>query len=227
MKTFLWYKKKILFSSKGKLAGLIIIPIIYYVLYTALKVDHNISMFFFGISIPLMYTYVLFTVGDLTRVNCFIAAGERLKKMWLANVCFVTFVGIIMSLIFQGAAGLYFCKDLKECADHYLITLCQIPFVAFFVGLSTLHFRNYSKGEVAVSSVFALLNALFFFLPMLALVTDLTLDIRIAGILGIVGLAGMFLLNIYMSFSDNETLVMNAAKEISLYDKSMLGLNEE
>ena len=32
---------------------------------------------------------------------------------------------------------------------------------------------------------------------------------------------------IYMNFSDNEALVMNATKEISSYDKSMLGLDEE
>lgn len=85
MKTFLWYKRKILFSSKKKIAGLIIIPFIYFVFYSVLKIDFNISMFFFGISIPLLYTYVLFTVGDLTRVNCFIAAGERPKNIWLAR----------------------------------------------------------------------------------------------------------------------------------------------
>lgn len=227
MNTFLWYKRKILLSSKMKIAGIIIIPLIYFVLYSLLKVDFNISMFFSGISIPLMYTYALFTVGDLTRVNCFIAAGEKPKNIWLANMFFVIFVSLIMSLIFQMVAGLFFCKDLKTCVEFYVITLCELPFVAFFVGLSTLHFRNYSHSEVVISSAFAVLNALFFFLPMLGLIKDLIIDHRIAYILGIIGLIGTIFLNIYMRFSDNETLVMNAAKEISLYDKSLLGLDEE
>lgn len=227
MKMFFWYKRKILFSSKKKIAGLIIMPVIYLVLYSLLRVDSNISMFFLGISIPLLNTYVLFTVGDLMRVNCYIAAGERPKNIWLANMFFVTLTGLIMSLIFQGAAVLAFGKTLKDCVEFYVITLCEVPLVAFFVGLSTLHFRNYSRNEVIFASIFAVLNALFFFLPMLGLIMNLTLDRRMAFIIGTVGLIGTIVLNIYMNLSDNETLVMNASREISSYDKVLLGLDEE
>lgn len=229
MKTFLWYKKKILLSVKRKIAGIIIIPLIYFFLYWWLKVDSNIVIFFSGISISLIYTYTLFTMGDLTRVNCFIAAGEKPKNIWLANLFFVTFIGLIMCLIFQVAAGIFFFKDLKKCAEFCVITLCEVPFVTFLVGLSTLHFRKYSRTESLIASVFALLNAAAFFLPMLGLITSLKLklDLRLSVILGIIGLIGTIFLMIYMNFSDNEALVMNATKEISSYDKSMLGLDEE
>lgn len=224
---FLWYKKKVLFRSKTKIAGLIIMPILYFVLYSIFKVNIRTSMFFLGISVPLLYTYVLFTVGDITRVNCYIAAGEQPKRMWFANMFFVTLTGLIMSLISQGIAALVFGKTLNECLEFFVITLCEAPLVALSIGLSTLHFRNHSRIEVVVASIFAVLNALLFFLPMSDLIMNLALDRKIAYIMGIVGFIGTFILNIYMNFSDNETLIMNAAKQVSSYDKALLGLDGE
>lgn len=227
MKTFLWYKRKVLFSSKIKVASLIIMPIIYLVICSLLKVDFDVSMFFGGISIPLVYTYVLFTVGDLNRVTCFIAAGEKPKHIWLANMIFIALTGFLMSTIFQGITILVFKGISNTCVEYFLITLCEVPLVTFFVGLSTLHFRNNTHSELIFSSFFSVLNAFLFFLPMLSLIIKLTLNIRTAYIIGIVGLIGTIILNIYMNSSDNETLVINTAMGISSYDKALLGLDAE
>ena len=48
-----------------------------------------------------------------------------------------------------------------------------------------------------------------------------------AAVPAVVGLLGTIMLSVYMDTSDNETLVRNAIKEISVYDKALLGLDEE
>lgn len=227
MRAFLWYKRKVLFSSKWKMIWLIIIPVIYLLLYSILEIDSNVSMFFFGISIHLIYTYVLFTAGDLSRVNCIIAAGEKPKSIWLANIVFIAATGLIMSFIFQAASAILLTKTFKELMNFYLITLCELPLVVSFLALSTIHFRHNSKNEIIISSIFAVINGLSFFLPMLDLLIDLKLDRYCANIMGIVGMIAIILLNTYMNHSDNETLVMNSDSEISSYDVSLLGLNGE
>ena len=227
MKTLLWYKAKILLNAKQKMAGIVIIPIVYVILNCLLKVNYDTMMSLVGLGVPLLYTYALFSVGDLLRVNCYIAAGKKAKSIWMANLLFVTFIGLIMSLISQTACLFVFGKTLKESALFFVFTVCFAPLVAFFVGLSTVHFRNYSKNEVMFASVVAVLNALVFFLPLLSRLVLLRIDIRVAVIVAVIGLLGTIILSFYMNTTDNETLVRNAMKEISAYDKAMLGLDEE
>ncbi len=227
MKTFLWYKAKTLWNAKPKIAGLVIIPIVYVLLNCLLKVNYATMMSFVGLGIPLMYTYVLFSAGDLFRVNCYIAAGQTSKSMWTANLVFVTVIGLMMSLISQVVCSFVFSKTLKESALFFAFTVCFAPLVAFFVGLSTVHFRNYSKNEVMFASVVAVLNALVFFLPLLSRFVVFRMDMQAALIAAVIGWFGTIVLFFYMNTTDNETLVRNAMKEISAYDKAMLGLDEE
>lgn len=227
MKTFLWYKMKILVSAKQKVARIVVIPIVYVMLNCLLKVDYDTMMSFVGLGVPLLYTYALFSVGDLFRVNCYIAAGKKSKSMWTANLVFVTSIGMIMSLISQVICLFVFSKTLKESVLFFVFTVCCAPLVAFFVGLSTVHFRNYSKKEVVFASVAAVLNALIFFLPLLSHLVLFHIGIKVALILAIFGLLGTIILSFYMNTTDNETLVRNAMKEISSYDRAMLGLDEE
>lgn len=227
MKTFLWYKAKILCSSKQKIAGLVVTPIVFVLLHSFLGVKYDTVMAFIGLCIPLSYTYILFSVGDLFRVNCYIAAGERSKSVWLANLVFVTGIGFISSLISQALCALVFGKTISESMIYFIFSVCYVPIVALFVGLSTVHFRNYSKNEVMFASVIAVLNALVFLLPLLSLLIPVVISIKILAVPAVVGLLGTIMLSIYMGTSDNEILVRNAIKEISVYDKALLGLDEE
>lgn len=227
MKTFLWYKVKVLSGSKTKIVGLIMMPIIFVLLHSFMGVEYDTIMALMGLSIPLSYTYVLFSVGDLFRVNCYIAAGERVKNVWLANLIFVTGIGLIATLLSQMLCALMFGRTIEENMLYFIISVCWVPVVTFFVGLSTVHFRNYSKNEVMFASVIAVLNALTFLLPLLSLLIPFLVSIAISAALALIGLLGTIMLAIYMDTTDNETLVRNAMKEISVYDKALLGLDGE
>lgn len=73
------------------------------------------------------------------------------------------------------------------------------------------------------ASVIAVLNALVFLLPLLSLLIPVVISIKILAVPAVVGLLGTIMLSIYMDTSDNEMLVRNAIKEISVYDKALLG----
>lgn len=227
MKTFLWYKVKVLSSSKSKLVGLIMMPIIFVLLHSFMGVEYDTIMALMGFSLPLSYTYILFSVGDLFRVNCYIAAGERVKNVWLANLIFVTGIGLIASLFSQMLCAVMFGRTIGETMLYFIISVCCVPVVTFFVGLSTVHFRNYSKNEVMFASVIAVFNALTFLLPLVSLLIPFAFSISISAALALIGFLGTIMLSVYMDTTDNETLVRNAIKEISVYDKALLGLDEE
>jgi hypothetical protein len=89
-----------------------------------------------------------------------------------------------------------------------------------------LHYRSYSKLEIVFASVFAVMNIFAFFIPLLDLLIPIALSLPIAACLGGGGLLGMIVLFYYMGTGDNETLVRNACKEVSDYDRVMLGMDE-
>ena len=225
MKAFLWYRSKLVLKP-GKIAGIVILPAIYMLLYTFLKVRYETLMSFAGLSIPLIYSYVMFSAGDLFRINCYIAAGQDSRKIWMANLILITAVGAVMSFLSQIVTTLATGHRVTEIPGYLLITLCLMPFVMLILGLSMLHYRNYSRSEIIFASVFAVINVLGFFIPLSALLIPIALNFAGAACLGGAGLLGMFLLFVYMGSGDNETLVRNAFKEISDYDLVMLGMGE-
>ncbi len=225
MKAFLWYKAKLVLKP-CKIAGLVILPAIYMLLYTFLKIGYETMMSFAGLAIPLIYSYVMFSAGDLFRINCYIAAGQDSRKIWMANLILITATGAIMSLLSQTVTSLAMGHPVSETLRYLLTSLCLIPFTMLMLGLSMLHYRSYSKFEIVFASVFAVMNIFAFFIPLLDLLIPIALSLPIAACLGGGGLLGMIVLFYYMGTGDNETLVRNACKEVSDYDRVMLGMDE-
>ncbi len=225
MKAFLWYRSKLILKP-GKIIGLVVIPTVYMLLYIFLKVRYEAIMSFTGLCIPLIYSYVVFSAGDLFRINCYIAAGQDSRKIWLSNLITITIPGLILSLLSQIIAGLAMGHAVSETGEFLLITLCLTPFTTLILGLSMLHYRNYTKFEIIFASVFAVINALVFFVPLVDLLRPVALTLPASAGLGEGGILGMIVLFFYMGSGDNETLVRNSSKEISDYDRTMLGMDE-
>ncbi len=76
------------------------------------------------------------------------------------------------------------------------------------------------------ASVIAVLNTLFFFAPLLELLIPVELPMGGAAIVGALSLAGIFVLKVLMEHNDNETLILNAMREVSAYDRILLGLDD-
>ncbi len=225
MNAFLWYKFKMMLKP-GKVAGMIICPVIYVVLNTALGVKAETVLNLSGLVIPLIYTQVLFSAGDLFRINCYVAAGKKAKDLWLVNLLLTTGAGLVASAVTTSVGAFVLGIGLKETFGILTTGLFFAPTAAFMIGLSTIHYRNYSKLEVIFASVIAVLNLFFFFAPLLELLIPVKLSIMGAGAAGSVSLAGLFGLIILMEHNDNETLIRNAMREVSVYDRMFLGLDD-
>ncbi|MCR5584459.1 MAG: hypothetical protein K6F63_03370 [Lachnospiraceae bacterium] len=225
MNAFLWYKIKMMLKPK-KVAGMIICPVIYVALNTAFGAKAGTVLKLSGLAIPLIYTQVLFSAGDLFRINCYVAAGKKAKDLWIVNMLVTTVAGLAASVLTTFAGALVYRLGLKETLD----ILAEVPIfattAAFLIGLSTIHYRNYSKFEVIFASVIAVLNTLFFFAPLLELLIPVELPMGGAAIVGALSLAGIFVLKVLMGHNDNETLILNAMREVSAYDRMLLGLDD-
>ncbi|MCR5584035.1 MAG: hypothetical protein K6F63_01210 [Lachnospiraceae bacterium] len=223
MNAFIWYKIKMMLKPK-KLAGMILCPVIYVVLNTLLGVSSEITLKLSGLAIPLIYTQVLFSVGDFFRINCYVAAGKRSKDLWLANAVVTTAAGLAASILTTIAGTIVFGIGLKEMPDILATVLFFSPTAAFLIGLSTIHYRNYSRFELIFASVIAVLNTLVFFAPLPELLFPVKLPLIGVGIAGAASLAGLIVLQVLMAHNDNETLILNAMRESSAYDRMLLGL---
>ena len=225
MNAFLWYKIKMMLKVK-KVAGMILCPVIYVFLNTFFGAGPEITLKLSGLALPLIYTQVLFSVGDLCRINCYVAAGKRSKDLWLTNMMVTTVAGLAASFLTTVIGSIVFGIGLKEMSEILVADLCFAPTAAFLIGLSTIHYRNYSRFELIFASVIAVLNTLVFFLPLLELPVPVKLPVIGIGIAGAVSLAGLFVLTPLMEHNDNETLILNVMREVSAYDRRILGLDE-
>lgn len=224
MRTFLWYKFKILKNSKFKLACALGIMLILIGIQVVIDIKKELFISFLGLSYTLLLTYVLFTIDDLLRVSYFIALRKKITVLWKSNILYHVCVGYFVSTVSSIIYGLLFEIDVISEIINSLLT---IPVAAVFIGLSTIHFRNYTKKEIYFSSVWAIINPLIFLIPLGMSFLGINPTQKFFLLLFIVGTLSYIVLGILMKKQNTELLVMNLKKEIGLYDISILHIDEE
>lgn len=178
----------------------------------------------------LMNTYGLFTIGDLLRVNLFVAINGSIRKMWLANILFTTVVSGIFAFIvlfFYYMTGQFI--DLLYVEINFIEVIYSVilsfPIALFFIGMSTIHFYDYGKFSLVISSIFALFNLAILALPIFVqrFQIDYLKYVLPISLLCLLAFIGIFYL---MGHPKIDELIYNTQKEVGVYDKKMLSLDE-
>lgn len=227
MSAFLWYKFKVLKNNMAKLVLALALIFILAGIQNLIDVEQKIFVSFLGLSYTLLLTYVLFTVDDLPRVSYFVASRKKISDLWKCNILYHVCLGYTVSFAFSIVYGLIFEMDKADLISGIFNSLLTVPFAAVFIGLSTVHFRNYTKKEIYLASIWAIINLLSPLLPIGVNYWSINLTPKFFLLISVGGTIGSIFLCALMEKQNTELLILNLKKEIGSYDRAILHLDED
>lgn len=166
IKALIWKRWKELKNSR-KLLGLILLPLVCFILFYFLKIPKEKMFFYFSTVVTYLSMFIHWNPEDLIYSGYLLATPFTPKKSWVCNAVIITVSSYIYSYIVLILFSLIFGINLNM--DMIAFGLINI-FLAFSLVLSnTLYFVDYSIVKQCLQMPFGLFSfaivACVFFFP--------------------------------------------------------------
>lgn len=216
MSILLWKRWCEIKKTPVKLIFAGLLPLILIVLYSYIfKIDYRIQILTIPTVASTFSTYIFYTIDDISYAMFYSALGIDMKKLWYTNFITISIFEFAMSAITFIVWGNI--VELQVERQTYVTAFLMIFVAMTFIALSTIHFFDNGKRTMIVASIFAVINFLLVFVPIILVVINNYEKIcLILSLVSVIILGGCL---VFMNNMRTETLVVNTQGYINGYDR--------
>ncbi|WP_194191479.1 hypothetical protein [Clostridium chrysemydis] len=223
MNAILWKKIKAMKNQKIKLVISILLPILLQFIYYVKGIDINLIVGFMPYISVSIGAILLFNIEDLLYSEVILGTPLTLKRIWTINATIIVTISVVYcELILVGLLILTSSFSIITF-KAIIMNLISILLSLGLILMSTIHWKNYSKGNQYLASVFALIN---FVSPFAFLFyANYLININLIGYF-IISILLIILGTLYFKAGNAEELIINAEEFITSYDNQNTVISE-
>lgn len=220
MNVLIWKKCREVRRSPARIAALVLLAAGMALLFAYVSgLEPEVIAWAFPISICFMASAAFMNVDDIAQAILYRAMGIGARKLWMCNWLFTALSSFLLSGLILLVYGLSASWDLESAlVINYALSL---PTVLMLTSLSTIHYRGNTKGEVAVASVFSIINLAMISLPFVLSLTgiDRIVIVIVASLSLLLFCASL----LYFIHDRGEEIVRNTERFAMIYDEKFFG----
>ena len=220
MNVLLWKKCREARKSPARIIIWVLSAVVLVLLFAYISGPQpSIMVWAYPISICFIASAVFMNVDDVAQAILYRAMGISSRQLWTNNWAFIS----VLCFLTSGTILLVYAMAASWDPEPILVTnyVLSLPTILMLTSLSTIHYKSNTKKEIAVASVFSVINlamiSLPFFLPLIEMDGAIVMAIAVLSL-------SIFLVSFVYFHSDRkEDIVRNTERFAMIYDEKFLG----